>query len=56
MSDFEVHPVGTLKHIEDLEFELAIFRKKEENETYEVVTKVSDDIKDYVKNSEVIYD
>jgi hypothetical protein len=49
MTDFETHPVGTTQRLKDLEFELAIFRKTEENATYEAVTKVSDDLKDYVK-------
>ena len=45
MSDFEVHPVGTLKRIEDLEFELAIFRKAESELTDAIADKAALEIK-----------
>ena len=46
MNDFEVLPVGTLKRIEDLEFELAIFREAEKKATDAIADKAALEIKE----------
>lgn len=49
MNDFEALPVGTLKRIEDLEFELAIFRKAEKAAEEDVNTWTALDITNSIK-------
>lgn len=50
--DFEVLPVGTLKRIEDLEFELAIFRKAEKAAEEDVNSWTAREIKNSIKLTE----
>lgn len=52
MEDFEVHPVGTAKRIEDLEAELAIFRKAEKEAEEDVNSWIARDIKNSIKLTE----
>lgn len=52
MNDFEVHPVGTAKRIEDLETELAIFRKAEKQAEEDVNSWTACDITNSIKLSE----